>query len=147
MWKFPDLWYIAVVHYQQILYLFVHHSIHTLTHNELVATQYGSSEQKRTQPLNAVYWNFSRGKNLLDFAIKQQLTKICSCKSLFPLKILLMTSWGSWPHHLWATDPVGLQKIDLFQSCCRSIQQTMELFCNLRSTHLSLLQLWMDPRS
>ena len=37
------------------------------------------------------------------------------------------------------------QKIDSF--CCRNIEQTAEIFCDLWSICLSSWQLWMDPRS
>ena len=44
-------------------------------------------------------------------------------------KIFLLTSQAQY---LWLADPVNCQKVDLF--CCRSIEQTAEIFCVLRST-------------
>ena len=43
--------------------------------------------------------------------------------------MFLLTSQAQY---LWLADPVNCQKVDLF--CCRSIEQTAEIFCDLWST-------------
>ena len=72
--------------------------------------------------------NFCEAEILAIFMIKHQLTKICSHKN-FSSKVFLLTSRAQC---LRVADPVNRQKVDLF--CHRSIEQTAEICCDLRST-------------
>ena len=72
--------------------------------------------------------NFRDTEIFAIFTIKHQLVKFVPMK-IFSSKMFLLTSRAQC---LRVTDPVNCQKVHLF--CCRSIKQTAEIFCNLRST-------------
>ena len=89
-----------------------------------------------------VQWEiFARQKFFAIFAIKHQLAKICSHENFsrenFSLHKLLADNESSTVPS--SRDPVNRRKVDLF--CRRSIEQTAEIFRDLRSTRRNCEQI------
>ena len=80
---------------------------------------------------------FSQGRNFRNFCDQMPAHENLFLRKFFLPKISCW--WGSQEQCVWAADPVNWQKI-----CCRTIEQTAEIFHDLCSTRLSSPQLQID---